>query len=428
MKYLILTIAFFYLNTRVFSQDSIKVRTEIDTFSTPQYESDYDAFFLKQEPQNSLLKFGTTALFRDYGVSAANYAFVLETRIKQGVSINLGFNIQDYSIRGVKNEPKSSPKIPMTFYVEMRNYLNKAREIAEKRSADNLIGTYAGVRTGISISPTFKGTTYFGEGVFGLQQSFLQRMRPLFTKKAVEVTNYVDINLGLGVAYNTVQKWSPSYRVQVQFGGLSNLTQKTTPQKDVNAMCDVYRCHEEEKRLFKIDLLNLVSVANSNSADIGLDMNYETKINNSAFSLNLGLNGIRYNLKTSAVNDRKIKGYTFKTYLEPRWYHRLRKEIAKGNSANNLSGRYWALQMGYKNYEKNNYESNVLTTTNQSDYAYTYLVFGYQQRMLKHFFGEYRFGVGAKSEKNLDGLVLNNGKNGGSYVGGFGEVKLGLAF
>jgi hypothetical protein len=45
MKYLILTIAFFCLNTAVFSQDSIKIRTEIDTFSTPQYESDYDAFF-----------------------------------------------------------------------------------------------------------------------------------------------------------------------------------------------------------------------------------------------------------------------------------------------------------------------------------------------------------------------------------------------
>lgn len=428
MKYLILIIAFFCLNTVVFSQDSIKVRTEIDTFSTPQYRSDYDAFFLKQEPQKILFKFSATNVLRDYGVSSANYTFVSESRIKQGVSINFGFNIQDYSIRGVKTEPKNGFRNPMTLYAEMRHYLNKAREIAAKRSADNLIGTYTGVRTGASISPIFKGTTFFGEGVLGLQQSFLQRMRLPFVKKTVEATNYIDINLGLGVAYNTMQKWAPSYRVQVQFGSLFSVAEKDVPQRDASTMCNIYRCHEEEKSLFKVDLLNLVNVANSNSADVGLDMSYERKINNSPFSMSLGLNGVRYNLKTSAINDKKINGYTFKSYIEPRWYHRLKKQIAKGNSANNLSGSYWGLQMGYKNYEKNNYELNTLTTIDKSDYTYAYLVYGYQQRMLKHFFWEYRLGIGAKSEKNLDGLVFNNGKNGGAYAGGFGEVKLGLAF
>ncbi|MDZ7879486.1 MAG: hypothetical protein U5L45_17550 [Saprospiraceae bacterium] len=421
MKYLILTTLLFCLNTMAFSQDSISIRTEIDTFSTPQYESDYDAFFLKKQPYNKLFKFGGSTIFRDYGVFANNISFVLETRLKQGVSLGIGVEMQDYWVRGEKVNPDRIT--PMLLYVEPRYYINKAQEIAAKRSADNLMGTYTGMRTGVRISPAFKGATYFSEAVLGLQQVFFQKSRHGLTE------NYVDVNLGLGAAYNTQQKWAMSYHFQMQLGGFfNNLTGKNTPKKDVSALCNIFRCYEEEKRLLKIDLFNLVNIANSSNSDLGLDVSYEAKINKSAFSANFGLNGVRYNLKTFAENDKKIKGYTFKSYIEPRWYYQMKKQIAKGNSANNLSGNYFALQMGYKNYEKNNYELNALTKNDKSDYAYAYLVYGHQQRMLKYFFLEYKFGVGAKSEKNLDGLIFNNGKNGGSNVGGFGEVKLGLAF
>jgi hypothetical protein len=416
MKYLILIITLFSLNTIVFSQDSIKIRTEIDTFNTPQYESDYDAFFLKQEPQKFMCKLATSSILRDYGFLSSGFGIIPEFRLAKGVSLNVAFVSQTYYIKDEKIERNSTFNIPIQLYLEPRYYFNKRKEIAQKQSADNLIGNYLGIRTGVSVGPSIK-STYFAEAVLGSQQLFfLKTYRGLYK-------DYIDFNLGLGASYNVEQKWKPSYHFQVQLGGFFENFGNLKGNNAIPAMCDVFQCHIQEKRMFRVDLMNLINITNTNNLDGGIDINYEEKIGASTFSVNTGLAGRGYNFKLNAVNNIKIKGYSFKAYLEPRWYFKMKKEIANGTSANNLSGEYLALQLGYQNNEKNNYENSFLKTIDKSDYFYSYLIFGQQQRILKHFYIEMKGGLGVKSKKNSKNQDFQN-----SYFTLFSEIKIGLAF
>jgi hypothetical protein len=422
MKYLILTITLFCINTALFSQDSIKIRTEIDTFSTPQYVSDYDAFFLKQEPQKFMFKINSNSIIQDYGFTGSAVAIIPEFRLAQGVSINLGLAAQTYSLGLVKKDNKSNFSLPVQLYLEPRFYFNKRKEIANKTSANNLIGTYAGMRTGVSLGPSIRGQIYFAEAVLGSQQLFFVKAFDRVNK------NFADFSLGLGASYNETVKWKPAYHFQILLGGIFQSEVERQKNKTLPAMCDVFQCHIEEKRMLRIDLLNLINITDINNFEGGLDINYEEKISKSTFSINTGFSGRRYNFDINALNNQKIKGISLKGYLEPRWYFSKRKEIASAITANNLSGQYLALQLGYQNNERNNYENRILKSTDKNDYFYSYIVYGVQQRILKHFFFETKFGLGAKSEKNTNFLFFNNDKNKGSHVGGFAEVKLGLAF
>jgi hypothetical protein len=422
MKYLICILIFLGFTTSLFSQDSIKIRTEIDTFSTPQYKSDYDAFFLKQEPKKFMFKVTSSSVLRDYGFLSSGFGFIPEFRLAPGVSLNLAFFSQIYFIRGARIEKENSFNIPIQLYLEPRYYFNKRKEIAKKESADNLIGAYTGLRTGVVAGPNVKGETYFAEAVLGSQNLFfLKTNRGLYK-------DFVDFNVGLGAAYNTTTKWAPSYHLQVQLGGFFENLGTRNKNNAIPAVCDVFQCFVQEKRMFRVDLMNLLSIQDANNFDGGVDVNYEEKIAQSVFSVTAGLAGRGYNFKINSKNNAQIKGYSYKAYVEPRWYFKMKKEMANGTSANNLSGEYFALQLGYQNNERNNYENSALKTINKNDYFYSYLVFGQQQRILKHFYIETKFGLGVKSKKNLDALILNNGKNGGTYVGGFLEIKLGLAF
>ncbi len=415
MKYLILIITLFCLNTRVFSQDSIKIRTEIDTFSTPQYQSDYDAFFLKQQPMKMMFKLITSnAFIRDYGFEKQDFSFIPEFRLAKGISLNIGISYQSYYFKKEETERYNHSNSFAQVYLEPRFYFNKKQEIAQKLSADNLIGAYAGIRTGVLFSSDIK-QTYFGEAVLGLQQLFFTKNNNDFFK------NVVDLNCGLGVA-KAAEKWQPSFHLQALFGGLfenyAHTDKSTRP-----LLCNVFQCFVEEKQLFKIDLMNLISIVNSNNLNIGLDVNYEQKISNSAFSINTGLNGVLYNFQINSINNKHLKGFTFKGYLEPRWYFNLKEEIANGTSANNLSGQYFALQLGYQNTKKNNFENTALKSVDAADYFYSYLIWGQQQRILKHFFLEGKGGFGAKSKQISDTPLFKN-----SYFGLLIELKLGLAF
>lgn len=422
MKYLILTIALFCLNTRVFSQDSIKIRTEIDTFSTPQYVSDYDAFFLKQEPKKFMFKMPVNSVIRDYGFSSTAIGIISEFRLAKGVSLNSALTTQTYLVQGVNQEKESNFNIPIQLYLEPRYYFNKRKEIAKRESADNLIGAYTGLRTGVLVGPSIKGKTYFAEAVLGSQQLFFFKTYRGLNK------SYVDFNLGLGAAYNTDAQWKPSYHFQVQFGNLFENLINRNKNNNIPALCGIFQCFIQEKRMFRVDLMNIINIADANNLDGGIDINYEEKIAKSTFSVVAGLMGRGYDFKLKSENNTQIKGYSYKAYIEPRWYFKMKKEIANGTSANNLSGEYFALQTGYQNNEKNNYENIVLKTIDKNDYFYSYFIYGQQQRILKHFFYEAKGGFGVKSKKTTDSFFSQFDKNGGTHFNFFAEIKLGLAF
>jgi hypothetical protein len=416
MKRNLLIISFLCLTKILYAQDSMRITTEVDTFAPPQYVSDYDNFFLKKEPRKSMWKLSTNSLIRDYGFLSNGYTLVPEFRISKGISLNIGASIQSYSFIGVKIEKIPNENSPFRIYIEPRYYYNKRREIAKEESANNLIGPYSGIRTGLAVGPYFKGTNYTTEAIFGLQQ--------LFYYKGTSYKSFIDLNVGLGASFNKYVGWKPSYHFQVLFGGLLEDFGKILKDKKAPpAMCDIYQCFIEEQRMFKVDLLNLINVSNAENLDGGLEVNYEEKIKKSSFSINMGLAAQGYNFKINTNENKKIVGYLFKGYIEPRWYYRMKKNIAEGKSANNLSGVFWALQMGYQNTIKNNYENTLPVEVIKYNYACAYLIWGRQERFLKHFFLEVKLGLGVKSKKNPTYILLKN-----SHVGAVTDIKLGLAF
>ena len=80
MKYLILIITLFSFNSIVFSQDSVSVKTEIDTFSPANYEGQFDYVFARKEP-NWL---GYDFLFEKTK---------LETKNSNGVALNFSLGL-----------------------------------------------------------------------------------------------------------------------------------------------------------------------------------------------------------------------------------------------------------------------------------------------------------------------------------------------
>jgi hypothetical protein len=413
MKRNLLIISFLCLTKIFYAQDSMRITTEVDTFTPPQYVSEYNNFFLNQEPRKGMLKLSANAFIRDYGFLGTGSTLVSEFRLSKGISLNIGASSQSYTFFGEKIEQQHDESASFQIYVEPRYYYNKRREIAKGESANNLIGSYAGFRTGMTVGPYFKGTNYTTEAILGLQQ--------LFFYKGTSFRNFIDLNIGLGASFNKYEGWKPSYHFQVLFGGL--LEDFVKKPKTPPAMCDVYRCFIEEQRMFKIDLLNLINISNTENLDGGLEVSYEEKIKKSSFSINMGLAAQGYSFNIKKNENKKIIGYSFKGFIEPRWYYQMKKHIAEGKSANNLSGMFWALQMGYHNTIKNNYENALQVDVIKYDYAFAYLLWGQQERFLKHFFLELKLGLGLKSKKSPTYILFGN-----SHLGAVTDIKLGLAF
>jgi hypothetical protein len=178
MKSKLLIISFLGVSKILLAQDSLGITTEVDTFTPPQYVSHYDAFFLKQQPMKTMWKVASNGFIRDYGFISGETTIASEFRIAQAVSLNMAFATKTNTVFGEQPKPKSTYNFPMQLYLEPRFYLHKKREMTQGESADNLIGVYTGIRTGVNVGPTIKGETYFGEAVVGSQQLFyLKTMR-----------------------------------------------------------------------------------------------------------------------------------------------------------------------------------------------------------------------------------------------------------
>jgi hypothetical protein len=84
MKRNLLIISFLCLTKIFYAQDSMRITTEVDTFTPPQYVSEYNNFFLNQEPRKGMLKLSANAFIRDYGFLGTGSTLVSEFRLSKG--------------------------------------------------------------------------------------------------------------------------------------------------------------------------------------------------------------------------------------------------------------------------------------------------------------------------------------------------------
>jgi len=307
--------------------------------------------------------------------------------------------------------------------IEPRWYFNKKKEIRQGKSGDNLSGLYTGL---------FVSQNWWTDGKYIVNRASDIRgntpQRNLTNKGETQVAlvnigwqkNFKDMGffnfqLGTGISRNTqnitsltardgqivdlpiVAKWKWLLNYQVTWG--ATLGKRKQLEKIPDNFLEYY---EEAKDMWKIDLYNVFQGLNEKGAVGRLHLAYERKIKRSPFAIEGGLQYLySQDFETKAFNNQLA------VQVEPRFYYRLKKDISNGTGANNLSSMYvgllnhWNIGGAKLGHFNKSYQPN--------------LTWGFQERLFKHFFIDYRIGLGFGSTNEEEASV-------------FHDFRLGFAF
>jgi hypothetical protein len=400
MKFKTLIIIFLCFSKTLFSQDSLRVETVVDsTFKPPQYVAAYDDVSLSHKEAKWLVKVDwMDYVLHLYNINAfdvrssgklPHLSVEFERKIKPNISLNFGLHTNKAFI-------VSTLKAPILLSVEPRYYFKMANRIAEGKSADNLNGSYIGLRTDFRVLKS-ENERYFEPINYGFMLNY-------GIQKRIFNNWYIDYHVGVGAANTTYggARWQiiggtgdpqtkvPNHQWESQLESKFTLGLAFGGGKKVQTnTCDLFRCFEEEKSLWKFDIQHLIpSIMKSRFKDgssfvMGLSAAYEHKIGQSSWSINTELGGHYITNPPSSYN--ALKNVHVGLALEPRFYYNQKKRIAKGLSANNLSGNYFSLETSV------NYDNlKVLNASSQDIWESTVMRFapkwGMQRRLFKNGF------------------------------------------
>ena len=426
MKNLILIICLLNLNTIAFSQDSIKIRTEIDTFNKSNYEGQFDYVFARKEAKKYLLKSGILNALSGGNLELLSY----EKKIHEDISLHFSVNMPNPSI-GV-NRIIGYREIDTAFYesaptqilsFEPRWYFNMKRAINNGLIANNFHGNYLGLRMSYGLESRFTETRLNKDSSKTISPSkkdynrYISSELGLGIQRRILRNRYIDFGISTGIR-TRIKTEIPTDQKQTQwifnyhlaYGYILN----TSPKGKNDAIkCEALRCFEEEKSMWKVSLSNLIHTLNERQFTGLLSIAYEQKIPNTTFSVesSMAIGGNLHSKSDEKVSKNENK-YGFTIAVMPRYYYTLKQRIAKGESANNLSGKYWGIKLDYGKAQK--FDNAKIQSSSAS------LVWGLQQRILQHLNFDWWLGYGAYAEEkqektNISGRLAAN-------------LALGLAF
>ncbi len=327
---------------------------------------------------------------------------------------------------------------------EIRWYHNMARRIKEGKAANNFSGNYISLRYGtlfknanrkLSIQGNLRSQngTYQTDFLYsvpnneiniayGIQRRFFRfglidmsinlshKTQDLVQQKIIFPNHDNSIVADPTLLYNSLQsdyqpfgsKSSWQIFTKVQFGiGLADFKRKATFSK-----CNVFRCYENQSRMFKI-AWPIVYLSPSYQRLSGA-LGFEQKLFNSPFSLNTYLNYNLfntptqqtwfYNTPTQSFVQREYGYYdlNYALTLQSRYYFLLANRIKKGKSGNHLSGFYAGLNTlatGSKSF----YEIKGVADISDSDHDFAFsLLVGFQQKLFKNGFIDAYYNIFSK--------------------------------
>lgn len=410
MKYFILIISLFSFTTKAFSQDSITIKTEIDTFNQSNYEGQYDYVFARKEPQKHMFKMG---LFSYYG-GGSGELFSYERKVFKDISIHLSINslrkLIGFGNTRFLSSRQSGDTITIYesqpsfgFSVEPRWYFNMKKDMAKGLVANNFHGSYIGLRASYEIETSPEYNIRYGKDSSAIispkneYNKYISSELCFGIQRRILHWQYIDFGIATGIRTRiktqipTDQKrtqWIFNYRLT--YGVLlNNIFTKT---KGNGAKCDALRCFEEEKSMWKFGVMNLIAQLNERQFSGIFSAAYERKIPKTMFSVetSVAIGGNLYAKSVKSVPKYDNK-YSFSVAIMPRYYYDLKKEIAKGQSADNLSGAYLGLKAEYGTAQRlDNLQVQSANAT---------FIWGLQQRLLKHLYYDFSIGYYLSAEK-----------------------------
>ena len=318
------------------------------------------AIFRQDQPVRSMWKWNVAALTPLNAARetptywATNFAFTewpfefqltWERKLSRAFSVSAGITGILYG-KNVYDEGLFLPYWDVR--VEPRWYYQLGRRIREGRQADNLSANYIGLeaRYGrVDLSRALTTTSKYDKTTIALNWGIQRRLLNW---------GYFDLGYGIGLAHTPASTDHPHYtalfsqrRLQI---GLAAISPRSAPGS--GNYCDALRCFQEDRRLWKIDLLNLLGFSADNydhSFSIQPSIALEQKIGASPFSVQADISGkffyVALNKKYNPSGSAQY-GAGASAAAQFRWYYLMRQRIARGRSGNNLSGLYAGLRVG----------------------------------------------------------------------------------
>jgi Protein of unknown function (DUF3575) len=383
MKPKFLTIILLCFLKTLTAQDTLQVTTEKGDFTPPQYSTAYDDVFMNKKETKWLLKLNLTPLIHPLQILS------LEHKLGKNLSVN-------YALGALKGKTLISVQPRLYFKNDTQNAVN------------NLNGSYIGLNAMYALydlGGEGKKNPNWGLVVnYGLQKRVFNNW-------------YIDYQVGIGMDKFNFNNNNPktndshywlhnAFTLGLAFGGGKKSTTNT---------CDLFNCFEEENSLWKFDFRNIYKRVPTLGYEININPEYERKIGQSSFSVNTSINLGYYNYNSA-------DGYGFATALEPRYYYNLKKRIASGKSANNLSGNYISLNIsaGYGNFSFMNTSRTFDSTVVQFSkfHGTRYIIeprWGIQRRLFKNGFVDLSISpihlekiFQTNDETKEDGTVINS--------------------
>jgi hypothetical protein len=416
---IIVIFIFFIGSVQVYAQkDTVftKITTETGTLEQQEMTTEAERLFGTHVPAKWVIKFA-----RNFG-NDNNYNFNspynigVEYKIRPSMSIaaNYSFDKTDYDFSHFIS-------------LEQRWYYQMSKYIAEGKSATNLTGRYIGLNQTVNYQHYSIPEDKKGEASYGLKLRYGIQNR--FKKYG-----FFDFSAGLGVAYapsqggyNKLMLLTFDQTFRVGLGVFDNYKEADFSGN----YCSVLRCFEEDKQMWKINGLGAIRITQGygsngkvSSASLIPNIAFEQKLGNLPLSVevstSLTLNAGRYNQRYSPNNNStlKIQRLSNLANLEFRWYHNQTRRIATGKGGNNLSGPFMAVNADYR-YDLGQAKINGTKTQNTIHQASYNLLWGYQLRIYKHGYAQFRVGSG------VNNVLFENQRREWNWVTDF---KVGYAF
>ncbi len=399
---------------------------ESGALAPQQFMGEYDRVFGALKPAKWMFKsdFGQTlsSIFTNPGIHVG-----VETKLGKAVSIGADYYYSPPFENGLivnlgGDIANTSTRVGTT----VRWYYDMKKRIAAGRSASNFSGNYVALEAvAFRIDNALRGRELVAK--FGIQRRLLRY-------------GYFDLSYGLGAKHypSTVYNrggWSLTSQPRVAVGvALFSPRKNSIPG---GAMCDVLKCFQENRRMFKIDLFHLIRVGEISKQfsnfTFSPNVELEHKIGNSPLSAGFGLKGSLSVYKVSSEFrqwNQFTKGHSVSAgeMVELRWYFLQKQRILKGKSGNNLSGLFFSLYAEHAFGKGHYWYAEEKNSSVVNDIAVRGLV-GLQHRILDHGFIAFKAGIGPKWVKG-SGVYDNQNTAFKAYYPWdiYADFKVGLAF
>ncbi len=407
--------------------DSLRYTQESGTLKEQRFIDRYDYVFMTKEPTKWMVKAGVLSS-RTFGglVAGAEY------KLSPSFSVGGGAFFRSAS---------STFGTDAGWFGELRYYYNMKKRIAEAKSANNFSGNYFGIAYSSLFKQVRAPVPYFSRIDFSPTLPFARALevrwgmqRRFFNHGIVDFGISGGLRSGLEAGTFEIAE----YMIQTNWG--IGLAFGDFKRKKLPPLCDVLKCYDTQKSLWKLAWPDIFLGYKSQS--VSTSFAYERQIGSSAFSLNIQNNlsfnrqsngtWVRFITETKIVNGQPVIEVIGKettddtqftissiTYLQPRFYLGRQKRSQRAQNSASLSGSYLGISLIHS-YERMKNDPYSLQNLGRYHALELGLSAGYQQKIFKNGYLDFGLTVG-KPIQRYDSSRLT----GATFRPSF---KLGFAF